>query len=457
MAASLPRLADYDVLPTGGFLPDTLPVRRLPQACYAPWEDIVAELPALILTRRLRPMVDALDVLSLEELVEEPHWRRAYTVLGFLAHAYVWGVDGAVGKLPKSIAEPWIGVSTHLGLPPVATYAGLVLWNFREIVPSASPPQLPLEWDWDNLTTINTFTGLVDESWFYLVSVYFEHAGAHCMSEGLAAIEAARREDTRGVVAHLQTLAESLDRLGLVMMRMEEMCDPHVFFFRIRPFLAGWKGMELVGLSDGVVYGDEKTPRVYSGGLNAQLSLIQALDILLGIEHHATGQRPMGPRQGALAAAGPPSAPLGFLAEQRKYMPAKHTQFLEHLERVANLRAYVGTHGSREAELTLLYDACLAMLKAFRDKHIQIVTRYVVMPLKKNSASSTLRTGLAKSGGGVTGTGGTSLLPFLKQCRDETGDPAAGRWGQRILSDGPVKLARGVKNMGLEDEPVKHW
>jgi indoleamine 2,3-dioxygenase len=33
------------------------------------------------------------------------------------------------------------------------------------------------------------------------------------------------------------------------------------------------------------------------------------------------------------------------------------------------------------------------------------------------------------------GTGGTALLPFLKQARDETGDSAAGSWGKRLLSE----------------------
>ena len=49
---------------------------------------------------------------------------------------------------------------------------------------------------------------------------------------------------------------------------------------------------------------------------------------------------------------------------------------------------------------------------------------------------STLRAGLAKGGKDkvLRGTGGTALLPFLKQCRDETGNTAAGSWGKRILS-----------------------
>ena len=92
------------------------------------------------------------------------------------------------------------------------------------------------------------------------------------------------------------------------------------------------------------------------------------------------------------------------------------------------------------------------MLKLFRDKHIQIVTRYVVLQAKKTEkmgSSSTLRSGLARKKK-ERKVGGTSLLPFLKQCRDETGDPAAGNWGQ-ILSDGVMRLKFSKPNGINED------
>lgn len=69
-------------------------------------------------------------------------------------------------------------------------------------------------------------------------------------------------------------------------------------------------------------------------------------------------------------------------------------------------------------------------------------------------SSSTMRSGLAKnkkSQKEQRGTGGTALLPFLKQCRDETGDPAAGNWGKRILSDGVMRLNFSKSNGINED------
>ncbi|ODV81322.1 tryptophan 2,3 dioxygenase [Suhomyces tanzawaensis NRRL Y-17324] len=435
---AIPRMEDFDVFPNSGFLPDKMPLSRLPQHYYTPWEDLVANLPSLILTKRVRSIIDKLEVLQTLQLTSVEQYRRAYTVLGFLAHAYIWGTSEPTNKLPQQIAKPWIEVSEYLRLPPVATYAGLCLWNFKQIIPTAENEDI---WDLDNLTTINTFTGSIDESWFYLVSVYFEYKGSFSIKAGLEAMKHANNKNVKKLVSVLQNLAESIDHLGSVLMRMEEMCDPHVFYYRIRPYLAGWKNMGDVGLDkNGVVYGNEPQPRTYSGGSNAQSSLIQFLDVLLSVKHYSTGERPL-PHEQRSSNDKPEN---GFMNEMRDYMPGNHRDFLKKIEDSTTIREFVLE--SRDPELTLSYDACLAMLKLFRDKHIQIVTRYVVLQAKKSQSagsSSTLRSGLAKmkrKGAEEKGTGGTSLLPFLKQCRDETGDPAAGNWGKRILSDGVMRL-----------------
>lgn len=451
-------ISTFSVLATTGFLPAELPLRRLPQLKFQPWEDVVENLPALLLSRRIRLVIEQLPEIEVAELQLLPELRRAYSVLGFLAHGYVWGTSTPSSRIPEHIAKPLIEVSEKLGLPPLATYAGLCLWNFREIMPGLDE-YAQARLNWDNLTTINTFTGSIDESWFYLVSVFFEYSGGQSVRYGLQAMEHARHGNVEQLTRSLQELAQSIDHLGSVLMRMEEMCDPHVFYFRIRPYLAGWKNMEGVGLHpNGVIYGNEKAHRSYAGGSNAQSSLIQFLDSLLSVQHHSTGERPVP----ELNKNAPPkestgSASNAFLVEMRNYMPREHREFLAFIDRECLIREFV-FQNKDNSELILSYDACLAMLKLFRDKHIQIVTRYVVLQAKKApkmGSSSTLRSGLAqKKAAGVEekGTGGTSLLPFLKQCRDETGDPAAGSWGKRLLSDGVMRLGYSKPNGINEDE-----
>lgn len=453
MTDRVPKPEDYDVFPNSGFLPPRLPLEKLPQQYYKPWEDIVGNLPALILTKRIRKVIDKLETLSVDKLENIEQYRRAYQVLGFLGHAYVWGTDKPSDKLPASIAEPWIQTADYLRLPPIGTYASLCLWNFKQIIPTETDNEDQF-WDLDNLTTINTFTGSIDESWFYLVSVYFEYKGSFAINTGLQAMKDAYNNDTKNLITNLQKLAESIDYLGSVLMKMEEMCDPHVFYFRIRPYLAGWKNMADVGLEKGVYYGDESNPRSYAGGSNAQSSLIQFLDILLGIKHYSTGERPL-PHQKNGPDVDDNKPELSFMNEMRNYMPGKHADFLQQVANTTIIRDYVLSNGDKNPELTLAFDACLAMIKSFRDKHIQIVTRYIILQAKKSNkmgSTSTLRSGLSKKKKEEKGTGGTSLLPFLKQCRDETGDPAAGTWGRRILSDGVMRLNLSKPNAINEDD-----
>ncbi|QPG73486.1 hypothetical protein FOA43_000797 [Brettanomyces nanus] len=428
----LPNLEDYDVSPKTGFLPEEIPLNHLPPY-YETWERIVKNLPALLLTRRVRSMVDKLPYLTCEHLTSESEYRRAYSVLGYIAHAYIWGVNETTDRLPKQIADAWIKVSAHLELPPIATYAGLVLWNWEKIIPEED--DATLEDFLNNLKVINTFTGSLDECWFYLVSIYFEYKGASVITTGMDAIKYARQDKPDKVRDCVQALAEHIDYLGTVLMSMQEMCDPHVFYFELRPYLAGWKNMQDVGLK-GVYYGDLQEPKLYSGGSNAQSSLIQTLDLLLNINHYSTGESSSNSSENA------------FMNEMKKYMPGKHAKFLNHLAKVNIIRDYVTSRALSHPDLLLSYNAAVAMMKTFRDKHIQIVTRYIVLQAQKSQnlgseGAKTIRAGLAKGRAPqksmqLKGTGGTALLPFLKQCRDETGSTAAGNWGRRLLTDGPA-------------------
>lgn len=443
-------LKGYDVSRVSGFLPSSLPLEQLPQEYYQPWENLVKNLPSLILTKRIRSLVDRLPLLSTEFLVGVEQIRRAYQVLTFLAHGYVWGDSEPTNRLPEQIAKPLIITADILRLPPLATYASTVLWNFKQIVPD--PENL---WDLDNLTTINTFTGGLDESWFFLVSVYFEYKSSFTVACGMDILQDVENNDPKSLNTNLQKLAEMIDHLGSVLMKMEEMCDPHIFYYRIRPFLAGWRNMADAGLDkNGVIYGNDPIPKVFAGGSNAQSSAIQFLDVLLNVKHYPTGQRPIPHKQEHETNNNDSS---NFMNEMRDYMPGQHKEFLNKIEKTSKVREYVLDHDEDYPELVLSYDACLAMLKLFRDKHIQIVTRYIILQAKKGEkmgSSSTMRSGLAKnkkSQKEQRGTGGTALLPFLKQCRDETGDPAAGNWGKRILSDGVMRLNFSKSNGINED------
>jgi indoleamine 2,3-dioxygenase len=127
-------------------------------------------------------------------------------------------------------------------------------------------------------------------------------------------------------------------------------------------------------------------------------------------------------------------------------MPGPHRRFLEHLITVANIRDFVESN-LHNGPLSSAYDQCLSALSSFRDQHLQIVSRYIVIMAaesKRKAAAAEAQTtkpamvkepkkeqlvGLAREQpgqAGLTGTGGTKLMPFLKQSRDETLEPATG-------------------------------
>lgn len=468
MLPPIPVLADYGISPTRGFLPQRLPLTRLPDPYYNKWEAIVANLQALVLSRRLRGVVDRLPVLTTEGLEHDAEWRRAYSLLCFMLHGYIWGGDSPADRVPPSISIPLLEISNALELPPVATYSALCLWNFKPLFVDEDIDNL------ENLATLNTFTGSTDESWFYLVSVAIEACGAPIIPLMLTAMAAARHNDAPTVTRCLRAFAERLTDLTTLLQRMHESCDPTVFYHRIRPFLAGSKNMGEAGLPHGVVYEDGSGNEIYqqySGGSNAQSSLIQFFDVALGIEHRPTGKQ----QDSSPSAAREPSQRHNFIREMRQYMPGPHARFLNDVSLVSNIREFVHDN-QQDSQLSLAYDACLSMLSSFRDKHIAIVTRYIITPSREVRARSRSRSpevtrqrlNLAVASrkesnrGDQKGTGGTALIPFLKQARDETGEPAVEDWARRFMKrqiraegQGDFFMGKGDDGLSLQSEDVE--
>lgn len=190
-------------------------------------------------------------------------------------------------RLPPSITVPFLKVAAHLEITPCAPYAVTNLFNWDTFA-SGDDPSVP-----ENLITNLSYTGSSDESWFYLISVAMEARGAAIFPSMLDAMRAVRADNEDQVTEGLIMLAECINDLSLLLGRMYENCDPYVFYHVIRPFLAGSKNMAAAGLPKGVFYdeGNGKGAwRQYSGGSNAQSSLIQFFDAFLGVKHYATGE-----------------------------------------------------------------------------------------------------------------------------------------------------------------------
>ena len=91
MLQQITNIADYGVSLETGFLPAELPLQRLPHPAYDKWERIMSNFQSLLLSKRIRGVVDTLPVMPTAHLDTEPEWRRAYSILAFIAHGYIWG------------------------------------------------------------------------------------------------------------------------------------------------------------------------------------------------------------------------------------------------------------------------------------------------------------------------------------------------------------------------------
>ncbi|KAL8833888.1 MAG: hypothetical protein Q9170_004035 [Blastenia crenularia] len=319
-----------------------------------------------------------------------------------------------------SIATPLLSVANDLGLPPYPTLAGQNLWNYRLIDPSQSISEP------SNLLAQFTFTGTDHESWFYVVLAAMEARGAPVICLALHAFQAVDEDDGLTLIEHLDQIAIHLKDLSIALPRMYERCDPDVFYNRIRPFLTGSKPS--TKMPHGVFYEDEHgggTWQQCNGPTAAQSSLWQFIDLALGVRHLPTGVVAKAPGDFAEHPALSGKS-VEFLEQMREYMPGPHRRFLQRVAKEANIRAYVKSHPTN-MDLQAAYNRCLDCLVAFRNKHVQIISRYIVVPSRKAQQSTLVMNNhqgdnkvSKEAKTAVTGTGGTSPVVFLKQVRDET-------------------------------------
>jgi hypothetical protein len=158
------------------------PPCRLQGAAFSPWEDALADLPKLAVAAgagQLRAALERLPPFPLDELLPgwerlvgpgssyacgggsngggggggvqgapiaggavaagaagsgDPRLWRAYLLLSFLAHGYLWcDGPGTPQALPAALAAPWAAVAAALGMPPVLVYATYNLLNWRRL------------------------------------------------------------------------------------------------------------------------------------------------------------------------------------------------------------------------------------------------------------------------------------------------------------------------------------
>ncbi|MCW1969020.1 MAG: indoleamine 2,3-dioxygenase [Anaerolineae bacterium] len=374
------NFADYDVNFDTGFLPNPDPLTRLP-SYFEAWDTLGHHLPALLLAGQLRSWVQAMPHLDPARLVGKAELERAMLLLSTLANAYVWADAKPAHVLPRNLAVPLWQVTERLGRKPIIGHAANVLHNWRRLDPNG-PISL------DNLALLQPFLNSSDEAWFVLVTVAIEADGAKVLPLLLQAQHAVEANDIAALENGLIRIEQGIAQMSATLMRMYEKCDPHIFYHRVRPFLASWP-------APGVVYeGVSDTPYIFAGGSAGQSSLIQTLDAAFGVRHTSEHSR-------------------HFLAEMRHYMPPPHRAFIVAVEQQFNLRGFVEAQQNQHPSLLAAFNRCIETLTDFRKKHMEIAIRYITMQAPKGTEA--------------IGTGGTSLAQMLGAAKQQTRDSVINR------------------------------
>jgi indoleamine 2,3-dioxygenase len=357
-----------------GFLPSPDPLIRLDNAGLEGTEQLAADLPALVYSRRFRDAAPErlgrpIDLRTLDEPTAGPRSERLFMLYSYFASAYIHAPGlPPIRQLPRAIAVPLVELAAKCGRPPILSYASYCLHNWQRVDPSG-PIAL------GNLRLLQNFSppgdGKEDEDWFILVHVDIE-ARAGAALRALADSERALADQDVVALQRLLTVVlDSLTEMNRTMNRMPEGCRPEVYFLKVRPYIFGFENVVYDGCFGGA-------PQSFRGETGAQSSIVPALLAALGVRH----------RNSLLTT---------HLDDMRNYMPPAHRQFI--LDR-PSVRDFVVHNRAQAADL---YNACLQELIGFRTRHFEYAVNYIEKRVDNPLA-----------------TGGTPYVPWLRQLIDET-------------------------------------
>lgn len=398
------KLADFDLFPNCGFLPDPDPLIRLPHAhIFSPLEQMANNLPKLLVAGILRKEIMRFSRDILFPMVQHaPHMilkyahhyndtiiKRMKVIFDYLGQAYVWGEDPPVNTIPAGFAECWYQISRQAALPPILSYASYVLYNWRRIYPQRRV-------ELGNIAVMQNFLGGLDEDWFVLIHVDIEQRAGVIPAAMIGALQAVAHRDVAMLETHLAMITLSLEGMIKTLERMPEHCDEYIYYTRVRPYLHGWKNNP--ALPQGVVYENvaayRNRPQQFRGESGAQSGIVPSLVAFFDIRHKEKNFAP-------------------YLAEMRMYMPKGHQRFIQIIEGCSrNGYSLLDFVLARKQSHPSLYDAYRVSrntLYDFRKKHYEYVGRYIHSQAQRHTGNPT-----------AIGTAGTPFMTSLAELMNET-------------------------------------
>lgn len=348
-----------------GFLPERDPLSSFPaDSPYTVLDEIGRDLPSLLHDSRFRTYARMLNIPIWRGNVDDetlPELRLYYLRLGFLASAYINQVGEEVCHvLPANIAVPLTEACKLLERPPILSYDGYALYNWRRF-----QPDRPITMG--NIDTLQNFVHLYDEHWFILVHVEIEAIAADILAAIARIDKALKAVPEQSIEADLLRIAEAIGRQVTVLKRIPEKMDPNLYFKTFRSYIRFFENVVYEGV-------DQKAID-FRGETGAQSSIVPVLIAFMKIPHQA-------------------SILTEHLNDMRRYMPKRHRLYIDQVAAMPNIRRFE----YREA-----FNAILDNLIEFRKIHYGWANEYIHKHVKD-----------------PRGTGGTPYMQWLNQMISET-------------------------------------
>jgi indoleamine 2,3-dioxygenase len=265
-----------------------------------------------------------------------------------------------VNLLPQNLAVPLCDVCRRLSRPPILSYDGYALYNWKRFDRSK-----PIELG--NIDTIQNFVHLYDEHWFILVHVEIEQLAARTLAGVALAARGVKEADASAVNRGLNEIGKSVRQQIAVLRRIPEKMDPALYYKAFRPYIRFFENVVFEGV--------DTKPMDFRGETGAQSSIIPTLVALMKIAHR-------------------PSLLTDHLADMQNFMPQEHRRLIAEVQSLPDLRPLA------EKEL---YNEVLEAMATFREVHYGWADEYI------NKRVSDPR-----------GTGGTPFMKWLGQLIAET-------------------------------------
>ncbi|XP_067655269.1 myoglobin-like [Haliotis asinina] len=347
-------LTDYEISMKTGFILES-PLRRLP-SYFDPWNKIALSLVQHIENRTLRDEIAKLPVLDVSSLSGGKEIKLAHLQLAIMTTGYLWMDPSDVPKvLPRPLAVPLYAMYEKYDLAPVITYADLFLCN-NVLKDPNRPPSV------ENMEAIIDVPGKSEWNWFFAVGTMVEHEFAAAMQSFQNVLDGIDEGDENKMALSLNQLAESVLNMKATLTRMHEKLSIEGFFLKLSTFFNGY---DQDPLPDGLIFEGIKDEPVKMAHANAgQTPIFKSLDALCGIQHQEDRHQ--------------------YTETVSEYMYPSHRKFIADLrQRPVQLKSVV--ESSCNTELKASFNNLIQAMVSFRSYHVQMVTKYFILGVKKIS------------------------------------------------------------------------